>query len=1429
MKQKRQAILLPAHDWLVEVAANFAREMARRRGLAGIALVHGSKDARQALHTNAFEEVVDVVKDLDLGAADANASNNLKVLESFERAHGGACLWQYIIQDARRRYKKYGLQRYNYNQILEYLSHSAGQLESVFSRWEVLAAVGELTSPLYRMAHQMCGVERPYLAPMTARFFHRIYFDDDLYLCWNACVRTYHQFLQDGIPPEVEEIVRPMVQEIGQGKLRPTYFDAARAKAAKETVPGSARPSAWAGYAQGIWFDNVVDGLKNPDGEHWSYWLPPRNIARRVQFALRSRFYHRHALNQVPDDGRYALFLPNSEPEYTLDAQGWPFSDQASLIRTIAQSLPVDMLLLVKDHLFMAGQRPIEFYRRILSLPNVRLVNERIYSQDLLRASEIAFTVTGTIALEAVSSGIPAIMFGKAFLNHLEGVTVIQDLYELPGAVQSALNGSSADFGRSARAMLCGDVHLFVPRSSRRRDFGTWGRPCRQPGSSWRCAGRGTLPSRHPHCCWRRREIGARAIDLRSPGNFTPSGSRAMHTTQNTTSHSVCGGDCAHPVNHSESACRQACVHRLFELQARDHSHFLAVSDSRQSLSYGDLDRRANRLAHCLRSAGAGAEKLVGICLDRSVDFVVAALATLKSGAAYLPLDPDCPGERLAFMLHDARAQITVTDRANRERLPSGPWKVIALEPEGSDIDCSSDAPLDGGAAPDSLAYVIYTSGSTGQPKGVEITHGSLFNLVSWHQKAFAVTSADRATHLASPAFDAAVWELWPYLTAGASVHIPDESVRLSAEHLRDWIVEKRVSITFVPSAMAEQILALEWPRISALRYMLTGGERLRSRPLPTSAFALINNYGPTEATVVTTSGMVTAGTDQVRLPVIGKPVSNASVHLLDENLQPVPEGGIGEIFIGGAGLARGYLNRPELTADRFIPDPFCSGRGARMYRSGDLARHRPDGALEFMGRIDDQVKIRGFRVELGEIEAVLGQHSGVRAAVVTLQEAPRGEARLIAYIVPPPGPLPTSHELRAFLRQKLPDWMLPARFEFLPALPNTQSGKVDRSALPLPGSSREIPLHAEAAPQTELEKKLERAFSEAVGLDWVSLDEDFFEIGGDSIRALSLLSTAEQALGQEISLRSLFQAPTVRKLAVLLSDASLSVGVNGALPIQPLGSRPPFFCVDAGPRVRLLAQRLGPDQPFLGLVFDEVRPLRQPVPYRVEDMAAILLTKMRQQQPAGPYYLGGWCFGGILAYEIAQQLRAKGEQVGLLIMIDPDAPLRLRQAVPRGLAARVSRLGRTAASLWPVVKEGELVWLGRAIKRQLREFSLRAHYIVYRCCLRVGLAIPDKLRDWHYANQFSLLDYRPKSCGLPVALIRGLPTPGVPPVEEEDAAWRALISGKLDVRLVPTLLDGYMFQEPNVRVLANILGDLIIRAQEAAAGRRSQDTNGGR
>ena len=568
--------------------------------------------------------------------------------------------------------------------------------------------------------------------------------------------------------------------------------------------------------------------------------------------------------------------------------------------------------------------------------------------------------------------------------------------------------------------------------------------------------------------------------------------------------------------------------------QAAATPEALAVAAGERRLTYRQLDERADRLAARLLAQGVGPETVVGLCLASSPAMIVGALGILKAGAAYLPLDPAYPGERLSLVLEDASPPVVVTAACRAERLPEGPWSVIGLGQDGlaggPDVACGPSVTTP--ASADTLAYVIYTSGSTGRPKGVEVTNRSLANLVTWHQRAFSVTPDARATQIAGVGFDASVWEMWPYLTAGASLHVPPQSVRQEPEALRDWLVSERITHTFLATPLAERLMGLEWPADAALRTLLTGADTLHRYPPPGLPFALVNNYGPTECTVVATSGMVPpAGGPE--LPSIGVPIDNVEVHILDEQLRPVAPGVAGELHIGGEGLARGYLNRPDLTAQRFIPHPFDGERGARLYKTGDLAQRRPDGEILFLGRLDDQIKIRGYRVEPAEIVAVLDRHAAIRQSALAACEAGAGDKRLVAYVVLAAGARPTHAELRDFLAARLPDHMLPASFVVLEGLPLTASGKVDRERLPRPEDAATL-LDGEAVvlPRTPVEERVAETLAPLLGMERVGVLDNFVMLGGHSMLGTQLIARLRAIFSVDLALRTLFEAPTVAGLA---------------------------------------------------------------------------------------------------------------------------------------------------------------------------------------------------------------------------------------------------------------------------------------------------------
>ncbi|MBG1243112.1 non-ribosomal peptide synthetase [Nostoc sp. NZL] len=619
------------------------------------------------------------------------------------------------------------------------------------------------------------------------------------------------------------------------------------------------------------------------------------------------------------------------------------------------------------------------------------------------------------------------------------------------------------------------------------------------------------------------------------------------------------------------------CIHQLFEEQVGRTPDAVAVVFEDQQLTYHQLNSRANQLAHYLKSLGVGADVLVGICVERSIEMVVGLLGILKAGGAYLPLDPEYPTERLHFMLEDAQVSVLLTQQKLLDRLAQHQAKLVCLDTDWEFISQLSQDNLITEAQATNLAYVIYTSGSTGQPKGVLIAHQGLLNLVFWHQRTFKITSVDKATQLAGTAFDAAVWELWPYLTAGASIYLVKSEFLSSLVKLRDWLISRQITISFLPTPLAQELLSLEWPTESlALRTILTGGDKLHQYPSDLVPFQLVNNYGPTENTVVTTSGLVVAKEQDQISPSIGRAIANTQIYILDSNLQPVPIGIPGELHIAGVGLAKGYLNRPELTTEKFILNPFSTELHSRLYKTGDLARYLPDGNIEYLGRIDNQVKIRGFRIELAEIEALLGQHDDVQICCVIAREETSGNKRLVAYVVLHLQMTPTTDELRQFLSDKLPGYMVPSVFVMLESLPLTPNGKVDRRALPAPDLQQELSNYV--MPNTEVERIIAGIWQKTLEVEKVGIYNNFFELGGHSLLLVRINQQLQEKFGLEVSIVDMFNYPTIHRLSQHLStklNKEDTLKQNNSRPQSPSESKA-FRNQQLQLRQQYLSQRKG-------------------------------------------------------------------------------------------------------------------------------------------------------------------------------------------------------------------------------------------------------------
>ena len=718
---------------------------------------------------------------------------------------------------------------------------------------------------------------------------------------------------------------------------------------------------------------------------------------------------------------------------------------------------------------------------------------------------------------------------------------------------------------------------------------------------------------------------------------------------------------------------KDSCIHELFEAQVKRTPEAIALQFEGQQLTYRELNNRANQVAHYLRSLGVGPEELVGLCVERSLEMVVALLGILKAGGAYVPLDPDYPKERLAFMLEDAHVSVLLTQKSllqsdqlsalGSQTFPfqleivclDGNWKSIAQQseddPQHNVNSCTA-------------AYVIYTSGSTGTPKGVIGLHRGAVNRFAWMWSTYPFLANEMSCVKTLLSFVDSVWEVFgPLLKGIPSIIVSDQMVK-DPQLLIQTLANNHVTrIVLVPSLL--KVILDVYPNLQThlpdLKLWCSSGEPLSKelaerfrKFLPNST--LLNLYGSSEVSADATYHEM-CDTESSQCISIGRPINNTQIYLLDSHLQPAPVEVRGEIYIGGVGLARGYLNRPELTAEKFIPNPFSAEPGARLYKTGDLARYLPDGNIEFLGRVDNQVKIRGFRIELGEVESVLGQHPGVRETVVVAQQEVHGGKQLVAYVAPKLEPAPTTHELQRFLQEKLPHYMIPSAFVYLESLPLTPNGKVDRRALPNPRSQDTRGHNEYVGPRDETERVLARVWSAVLGIDRVGLDDDFFAIGGHSLLAAKLFARLDEAFGRSLPLGVLFAAPTIRALAERYRNTQKSKARSAIVALRTNGAFLPIFAVPGvfGNVVCFadLAHELDSEQSFYGLQSVGLDGADGPLD-SIEEMARLYVSEVRSVQPHGPYVLIGACFGATVAYEMARQLLDAGEEVALLGLLDP-------------------------------------------------------------------------------------------------------------------------------------------------------------------------------
>ncbi|MDF5715312.1 MAG: amino acid adenylation domain-containing protein [Rhizonema sp. NSF051] len=710
---------------------------------------------------------------------------------------------------------------------------------------------------------------------------------------------------------------------------------------------------------------------------------------------------------------------------------------------------------------------------------------------------------------------------------------------------------------------------------------------------------------------------------------------------------------------------QDSCIPELFEAQVKRTPDAVAVVYENQQLTYTELNARANQLAHYLQQRGVGAEVVVALYVERSLELIVGMLGILKAGAAYLPLETTYPTERLALMLEDAKVAVLLTQQQLVKTFPEYTVEVICLDTDWDKIAHQSQENLQSGVKPENLAYVLFTSGSTGQPKGVAVEHRQLCNYLNAINERLDLSISHSFAYLSTIAADLGNTTIFPSLCNGGCLHIVSLDRATNPEALADYFCCHPIDcFKIVPSHLAALLTSSRPEQILPRQSLILGGD-VCSWPLLTqirqltSECQIFNHYGPTEATVgVLTYAIAPGHTERSSHTVpIGCPIANTLIYILDSNLQPVPIGVPGELHIGGAGLARGYLNRPQLTLEKFISNPFSTDLSSRLYKTGDLARYLPDGNIEYLGRIDHQVKIRGFRIELGEIETVLSQHPQIHSVVVIARVDLPGDQSLVAYVVPHHDFTPTISSLRQFLKAKLPDYMVPTALVILESLPMTPNGKIDRRALRVPSNSSTSDTFV--SPRNTVELQLMQIWSKILKVDNVSVKDNFFDLGGHSLLAVYLMAQIKQQFGKDIPLATLFQHPTIEQLASVVQLDMPASGCSPLVPIQSIGSKPPLFCLPgAGGNpfyLYNLARCLGPDQPFYSL---QVNHLERLVPItRVEDIAAYYIHAIQALQPLGPYFLAGHSFGGKVVFEMAQQLLSQGQVVALVAILDTTAP----------------------------------------------------------------------------------------------------------------------------------------------------------------------------
>jgi amino acid adenylation domain-containing protein len=851
-------------------------------------------------------------------------------------------------------------------------------------------------------------------------------------------------------------------------------------------------------------------------------------------------------------------------------------------------------------------------------------------------------------------------------------------------------------------------------------------------------------------------------------------------------------------------------VHQLFAEQVALRPEAEAVVFGTERLTYSELDQRSNQVAQFLVSRGICAEDRVGIFMNRCADLIVAMLGILKAGGAYTPIDPDYPAERLKFIAEDTSVKYVFSKSDVTAALPTTA-PIVYVDGADSPIrDCSTE-PVPNRVSPESIAVVIYTSGSTGKPKAARIPHRAVIRTVR-NTNYVQIAPDDRIAQAGSPSFDAAIKEIWLALVNGATLVGVPKGTLLGPAEFKRLVQAERINILVINTTYVHQ-MALDAPDVfSGVRRVLFGGETANPtllRPLLKymAPGALVNCYGPAEGCVITSFHEITDIAEDATTVPIGRPVNNTQVYLLDEARRPVPIGVEGEIYVGGEGVARGYLNRPDLTAQRFLPDTFTGKPDRLLYRTGDLGLMRSNGEIEFRGRADEQVKIRGHRIELAEVRQAIAAHPEVTQVFLMVREDQPGDKRLVAYVTLRHQMGAAQDSLLRHAKDKLPAHMRPAAFVVLSELPLNTNGKVDRKALPPPNDRPEFG-NGYRPPSTEVESKLTRIWRELLRVNQIGVDDNFFDLGGHSLLAARLIGRIEKEMGYNIPVATLFEAPTIAELAHCLSVGKYTRAWSPVVELRATKEKtttPPFFCAHSlGANLvsfHKLASFLKGDRTIYGLQPQGLNGEEAPAE-TVEAMAAGYLAEIRKAQPHGPYFLGGVCIGGVLAYEIAQQLKASGEEVALVMLIDSFLPGELQYLhTPPALTEYLdSHLGEMllASGLGRVKFMGN--WLCNGAVRVGRALGLKDNSSLAKATERVG-----------QAHRRAINAYRAKPYSGKVVQV--LCSDAFHRANQDRRlAWSALTPDGLEIRIVPGN-HLTMMEEPHIQLLAQQLQECLDRA----------------